>query len=382
MGAVGEGVDADEALGREPRLLSLDVFRGLTIAGMILVNNPGSHAHVYWFLRHAQWNGCLPADLIFPFFLFIVGVSISFAVAGPLERGAPRRQLLAKVLRRTRILFGLGLLLNALPFFDWDVLRIPGVLQRIAVCYGLASVIVLYAGIRWQIAWGAVFLLVYWALMTLVPVPGYGAGVLLPEHNLAAYIDRTLMGEHLANHSWDPEGLLGTVPATATTLAGVMAGHWLRRHQSHETRLEGLLLGGVAALVGGLAMAIWLPINKNLWTSSYALFCAGLASIALAGCYWIIDVRGYRGWAKPFAIYGTNPILAYWLSSAFAKLMALVTVAGPHDSRVTLRIAIYHEVFRRFAPPQMASLLFALSYTMLWLGVLTVLYRRQIFVKV
>ncbi len=373
---------APERAAATGRLLSLDVFRGLTIAAMILVNNPGSHARVYWLLRHADWNGCMPADLIFPSFLFIVGVSISFVLSARMEAGDPRRELLAKVVRRTRILFGLGLLLNALPFFDWDILRIPGVLQRIALCYFFASVIVLRTDARGQAAWGAALLLAYWALMTWVPVPGYGAGALLPEHNLAAYVDRMLMGNHLGDRTWDPEGLLGTLPAIGTTLCGVLAGDWIRLHRRDDERLVGLLVGGLGAIAVGLLIGLWFPINKSLWTSSFALFSAGIASIAFAACYWVTEVRGYRAWAKPLVIYGTNPILAYWLSSVVAKLLAWIRVPAANGSEIMLRTAIFHNVFRPLGTPGFASFLFALAYTLMWLAVLTVLYRRKIFVKI
>jgi predicted acyltransferase len=364
------------------RLLALDCFRGITIAAMILVNSPGAGHHGFSFLRHARWNGWRPADLIFPAFLFIAGVAVPLSFARQIELGVSRQALRAKILTRTRIIFGLGLLLNALPYFDWDVLRIPGVLQRIALCYGTAALLALYLDIRAQ-AMVALFLLVgYWALLTLVPVPGHGAGVLEPGADLGSYVDRLLMGTHLGRDGWDPEGLLSTLPAIATTLAGVLAGHWLRAAPSARRCLAGLTFAGVAAVLLGLVWNAWLPINKSLWTSSYAVFTAGTALLGFALCYWLVDVRGLRRWTTPFVIYGTNPILAYGLSSLMTKGLALIRVPGPDGSTLTLHTYLFHRLFTPLAPPAAASFLYALTYTLLWLAVMSVLYRRGVFVKI
>jgi predicted acyltransferase len=367
---------------RRERLVALDAFRGITIAAMILVNSPGGTRHAYTWLQHARWNGWRPADLIFPAFLVIAGVAIPLSFTRQVELGADRRALRAKILTRTRIIFGLGLLLNALPYFDWNVLRIPGVLQRIALCYGAAALLSLYASIRAQALTAALLLIGYWALLTLVPVPGHGAGVLAAGADLSAYIDRALMGGHLGHDEWDPEGLLSTLPAIATTLAGVLAGHWLRAAPSARRALAGLAFGGLALLALGRLWSVWLPINKSLWTSSYAVFSAGAALSGLAICYWLIDLRGYRRWAQPFVIYGTNPILAYGLSSLVTKLLALIHVEGGTGEPVTLQLYLFDRLFVPLASPPMASLLYALSYTLLWLGAMAALYRRGIFVKI
>lgn len=364
------------------RLVALDTFRGITIAAMILVNNPGGGRHGYGFLQHAKWNGWRPPDLIFPAFLFIAGVAIPLSFARQIELGVERPAMRRKILTRTRIILGLGLLLNALPYFDWNVLRIPGVLQRIALCYGAAALLSLYLSIRGQALTALLLLASYWALLTLVPVPGHGAGVLLPGADLGAYIDRALMGGHLLHESWDPEGLLSTVPAIATTLCGVLTGHWLRAAPSARRCLAGLVLGAVAGVALGECWNVWLPINKSLWTSSYAVFTAGVALLSLALCYWLIDLRGYRRWSKPFVIYGTNPILAYGLSSLLAKLLVLIHVHEPAGTTTTLQLYLFHRAFTPLASVPMASLLYALAYTLFWLAAMAVLHRRGIFVKI
>jgi len=367
---------------RSGRVVALDAFRGISIAAMILVNSPGAGHHGYPLLRHAKWNGWRPADLIFPAFLFIAGVAIPLSFGRQLERAPSRRAIVGKVLTRTRIIFGLGLLLNALPYFDWDVLRIPGVLQRIALCYGAAALIALYADIRSQVLIALALLTAYWALLTLVPVPGIGAGVLEPGMDFGAYIDRALMGHHLGHFEWDGEGLLSTLPAIATTLAGVLTGHWLRHAIGPRRQLVGLLFAGTALVIAGEIWSRWLPINKNLWTSSYAVFTAGTALLGFALCFWLIDLRGYRRWALPFIVYGTNPILAYGLSSLCTKLLALIHVAGPNGLPVPLQLYIYHRLFVPLAGASGGSLLYAVTYTLLWLAVMAVLYRRGLFVKI
>jgi len=367
---------------RRGRLIALDTFRGITIAAMILVNSPGATRHGYALLRHARWNGWYPADLIFPAFLFIAGVAVPLSLARQGEDGAARAVLRAKVLTRTRIIFGLGLLLNALPYFDWDVLRIPGVLQRIALCYGAAALLALYTSIRTQALTALLLLIGYWLLLTTVPVPGHGAGVLEPGTDLGAYIDRALMGTHLGHTEWDAEGLLSTLPAIATTLIGVLTGHWLRAAPSARRCLAGLAIGGVMLVVVGQLWGHWFPINKSLWTSSYAVFSAGTAMFGFAACYWITDIRGYQRWATPFVIYGTNPILAYGLSSLVTKALALIRVPGPGATSLTLNMYLYHRIFVPLATPAAASLLYATTYTLFWLAVMAVLYRRGVFVKI
>jgi len=364
------------------RLLSLDVFRGITIVAMLVVNNPGTARFGYRALQHAEWNGCRPPDLIFPFFLFIVGVSIIYSLAQQESRGVPRSVIIVKIARRAATIFGIGMLLNALPYFDWDVTRIPGVLQRIAFCYLCASLLVVYSGVRGQAFTAALLLVGYWVLITWVPVPGYGAGDLQPDANLGAYIDRALMGGHLWHHHWDPEGLLSSVPAVSTTLIGVLTGHWLRASGSGNRRLTGLLLGGTVGIGLGTVMDLWLPINKSLWTSSFVVFTGGAALISLGLCYWVVDVRGYRRWATPFVVFGTNAIAAYALSTLMTKALALCTVTRPDGMQVMLKTYIFEVYFLPLAARRQASILYALAFVTLWLVLMSILYRKRIFIKI
>jgi predicted acyltransferase len=390
----GGGAVEETALPRKPaptsgpgegRLLSLDVFRGATIAGMLLVNNPGNWSAIYAPLRHAEWNGWTPTDLIFPFFLFIAGVAMTFSFGKLREGGVPRNALLKKVAKRSAILFGLGLLLHAFPnYLDLSHLRIPGVLQRIALAYFAASAIVLYLGVRAQIAATAFLLLAYWALQTLVPVPGFGPGVLEAGKDLGAYIDRLVFGENhlwIWSKTWDPEGLLSTLPAVSTVLAGVFTGYWLRSPRPALSKMAGLFIAGSVGLLLGLAWNAWFPINKNLWTSSYVVFTAGMACLFLAVCYWLVDMRGYRRWATPFLVYGMNAILAFFFSSLMARSITLIMVPSG-DTDVALKTFVYERAFAPYASPMNASLAFAIAYVLLWLGILWVLYRRNIFLKV
>ncbi len=367
---------------RGERLLSLDAFRGIAIAAMILVNNPGRWRPVYAPLEHADWNGCTPADLIFPCFLFIVGVASTFSFGRRRARGGSVATLVAKVMWRTLVIFGLGLLLNALPYFDWEIVRVPGVLQRIALCYCVASIVTLRLGIRGQGITAALLLLGYWAVMKLMPFPGQATGGLGPGANLAAHIDDALLYGHLLHRRWDPEGILSTVPAIATTLCGVLTGHWLRSARSATERVAGLFAVGNLAVVVGLVMDFWFPINKSLWSSSYVVFTAGMALNMLGVCYWLIDIKGYRRWATPFVIYGTNPLVAYFLSTLVAKGMILWRVTRPDGSKVIFRKFLFEQFFLPVASPINATLLYAVAYMLVWWGVAAILYRKRIFIKI
>ncbi len=366
------------------RLLSLDVFRGLTIAGMIVVNNPGTWRAVYPPLTHADWHGWTPTDLIFPFFLFTVGVSITLALGPRLEHREPRGRLTRRIVQRSVILFALGLFLAGFPHFNLATIRIPGVLQRIAVCYLAVALLFLVTTVRTQATVMAGLLAGYWALMTLVPVPGFGAGDLGKEGNLAAYLDRTVLGPHLwrASKVYDPEGILSTLPAIATTLAGVLTGHWLRSSRSPSTKVWGMGAAGVAAIGLGLLWDRWFPINKALWTSSYVAFTAGAALLGLAACSWLVEVQQWRRWTTPFVIFGVNAIAAFVLSTFMARVLTLVTITGADGSRMSWQRALYQHVFAPWATPVNASLFFALAYLLVWLALMGILYRRGIFLRV
>jgi len=382
------GTMAPERPAAPGRLLALDVFRGITIAAMLLVNNPGSWDHVYAPLDHAEWNGWTPTDTIFPFFLFIVGVAMTFSFAGQLARGQSRGKVFGKAARRAGVLFLLGLLLAAFPYYTLDPahLRIPGVLQRIAVCVLAASAVALFIPRRGQPWVAAALLLGYWAAMTRVPVPGCGAGKLLDKGcTLAAWVDRAVLGtNHMwaSARTWDPEGILSSFPAVATVLLGIFAGQWIRGERTPAERATGLFFAGNALMAAGLVWNAAFPINKNLWTSSYVLFMGGMAMVGLAMCYWLVDVKGVKGWTRPFVVFGTNAIAAFFLSGIFARLLNLVKVPGGPAGTQPIKAWIYQNGFAPWLAPLNASLAFAICFVLLWWAIMEVFYRRKIFIKV
>jgi predicted acyltransferase len=359
------------------RLVSLDAFRGLTIAGMILVNNPGDWSHVYPPLLHAKWHGWTPTDLIFPFFLFIMGVSMNLSMAK--RQQSSRGRIYLKILSRTLVLFGLGLFLNAFPAFDLGALRIPGVLQRIALVYFFGALIVTHVGVKAQAGITAGLLLLYWALMALIPVPPHGAGDLSVEGNLAAHVDNALLHGHMWRETWDPEGLLSTIPAIATGLLGYLAG-FLVRSRLDKPRVAGwMFLLGSGGILLGLIWDIWFPINKNLWTSSYVLFTAGAALEFLGVCYWLIDSRGWRKWAHPAVVFGMNALAVYVISGVVTELLYTINVGA---GGLSLRQWLYETLFASWASPYNASLFFAIVYVLFWWAMMDLFYRRRIFIKI
>ena len=375
------------------RLLSLDAFRGATIAAMILVNDPGSWDTTYEQLKHAAWNGWTITDMVFPFFLWIVGVAMTLSFAKRTEAGADRGKLMLHVVRRAAIIFALGLFINGFPFglafgheFSFSTWRIPGVLQRIAVCYLVASAIFLSTTIRGQAIWAVTFLVVYWLALMLIPVPGYGAGVLQPEGNLAWFIDSNL----LHGHTWvwapapgfDPEGILSTLPAIATTLFGILTGHWLRTGRPVAEKISWMFTVGLGMVALGWFLSIWLPINKNLWTSSYSLFMGGWALAGFSICYWLIDVNGYKRWATPFVIFGMNAIAVYVAADFIAILLGLIQVTGPEGTPISLQEHIFRSVFVSIASPYNASLLYAFAFVLITFLIAWALWRKRWFVKI
>jgi predicted acyltransferase len=364
------------------RLTSLDVFRGITIAGMILVNNPGSWSFVYPSLRHAEWHGWTPTDLIFPFFLFIVGVAMAFSLVARLESGDDRSAIFLKVLKRSLIIIGVGLFLNAFPRFDILDMRYPGVLQRIGIVYFFASVIAMKTDIRGQAVTAGLLLFVYWALMVLVPVPGFGMGDLSPDGNLAAFIDRAVFGSHTWQDTWDPEGLLSTIPAISTTLLGLLTGHLLRSGKERVEIAGWMFVLGWAGILLGLVWNLAFPINKNIWTSSYVIFTAGAALQFLGVCYWLIDIKGWRGWAFPGMVFGMNAIAVYVLSAILVDLMLLIRMPAADGTTTSLYSWFYHHLFVPWAGPLNGSLAFALTYILILFGAMYLLYRRKIFIKI
>ncbi|CEG61149.1 acyltransferase family protein [Legionella micdadei] len=365
------------------RLLSLDVFRGLTIALMILVNSPGNQTAYTW-LEHSAWNGCTIADLVFPFFIFIVGVSSVFSLSKAREvNHMPLPQLLIKIIKRSLIIFLIGLLLNAFPnHFEMSTLRFYGVLQRIAICYFVASILFLTTKIEIQVLIIGILLIGYWLILILANVPGFGVGNLTLEGNFAAYVDRVIFSSaHLYGKFYDPEGLLSTIPAIATALLGNISGAWLLSKYDHWQKLKGLITFGIMALIVGWLWSIWFPINKILWSSSYVLWTGGWALIVLAFCYWLIEIQKWKSWSKPFEIFGANALAVYFLHVFFLKLQIVIMIHCANGVSENLKLFVTNRLFG-WASPENASLFYALSYTLFWLLILSILYRKKIFIKI
>jgi len=374
------------------RLTSLDLFRGATIAAMILVNNPGND-HAYWPLEHAEWNGWTPTDLIFPFFLFIVGVSMVFSFQSRLNRGDPRALLLRHAIRRGVIIFAIGLALNysgVLASGFSHGLRIPGVLQRIGICYLAASILFLYVKPKARALVAAGLLVGYLILMRFIPVPGFGVPgrdipFLHPDANLGAYLDRKFLlwgSTRLYEITRDPEGLLSTLPAIGTALLGVFTGEWLRSKRTPQGKALGMLIFGVIGLILGEIWGIWFPINKKLWTSSYVLFAAGFALVCLALCYWATDIKRWRGaWTKPFLIFGRNSITLYVLAWLFEICLYLFS-GQLYGERLNGHEYIFLRFFAPLGSPSFSSLLFSLAFVLACLIPIWLMDRKKIFLKI
>lgn len=397
------------------RLVSLDAFRGLTVAGMLLVNDPGTWSAIYPTLRHAEWHGWTPTDLIFPFFLFIVGITTQLSISARRARGDDERAVRRQIFRRAGLIFLFGLLIAGFPFFTWTDVpgnpdpsfldrivdrlhhwRIMGVLQRIALAYLVSALIATRASIRTQIIVTAVLLIGYWLVMTVLPVPGTNGtpGAMLldrPETTMAAYWDRVLfdwrrfgLGNHLWSGSvtWDPEGFLSTSGAICTALLGNLTGRWIGQPKPLVERVAGMFAVGTLGMMVG-SMWHWVfPINKGLWTGSYVLFTAGMACVALATIMWLVDVQNRRRWTKPAVIYGMNPMVAFVGSAVMARLIYSILRVDYNGQSVSLQNWIYQTGFASWLSPMNASLAFAVAFVTFWYAVLAVLYKRKIFYRV
>ncbi len=365
------------------RILSLDIFRGLTIMAMIIVNTPGSWTYAYPVLRHSVWNGCTPTDLVFPFFIFAMGFSAVLSVTKRLQKGTPKQKLVLQLIRRSAIIFLLGLIVNSFPFTNLVNIRIPGVLQRIAVVNLVCGLFLIYSEVKviWYVS--AVLLAGYWALLTLVPVPDFGAANLGVTTNLAAWLDRLVIGNHVWEYTkmYDPEGILSTLPALVSGFIGVLAGNSFMKSDNERDKLIHLLVYGNILIVCGMAWGLLFPINKQLWTSSYVLYTSGLAMVVLGICYWIADIKRIRRFAPPFLAFGTNAIIAYFGSEIGAVLLGMIQV-----STSASKMSLYDWLFMQYQSTGLslvnASLLGALLYAGFWLLVVGIMYRKNIIVKI
>jgi predicted acyltransferase len=375
--------------GVKTRLISLDVLRGITIAFMILVNNNGDERYAYWPLKHALWNGWTPTDLVFPTFLFVAGVSLVFSFESRLAKGVSKTSLFLHAVRRSIILFALGLVVNGFPFFHLSTLRIYGVLQRFAVCLLIASAIYLYSRGKSKVATLITVLVAallgYWIIMRWIPVPGYGLPtrdipLLDKDANWVAYLDRHIFPGRLYEGTRDPEGLLSNLPALGTALLGMLTALWLRTKNSTYTKFIGLFAAAIAGLLLGKIWGHWFPINKKLWTSSYVLFAAGWSLLGLSICYWLIEIKQWtRGWTFPWVVFGSNAIAAYVFSELLPALFNDVHVGSNHQ---TLGQVIYSHIFALVPDRAFGSLLYSLSYVAVCFLPVLILYRKKIFIKI
>lgn len=369
---------------KSKRLLSLDVFRGITIAGMILVNT--IVLSPYKILEHAKWNGCTLADLVFPFFLVVVGISLVLSLSKQRAAGASESHIVYKVFQRTLIIFILGMLLNIFPYHmtsdTFATVRIYGVLQRIALCYFFAALAYLYLNTVLQAMLISVLLIGYGILMMYYPVPHYGVGNLSAAGNVGAFIDRLIFRPvNLYGKVFDPEGLLSTLPAIASTLFGNIVGIGLLTRNSAWQKCQVMLIGGLVLMAFGWYWGHWFPINKALWTSSYALWTAGLALVSFAICYGLIEIKHIVRWSKPFEIFGLNAILAYFLHVLFFKIQLKIHLSCGLGKTCNLRQIILKDVFGWMSLPY-ASLSYAIASVFFWLLVLTILYKKNIFIRI
>lgn len=374
------------------RLNSLDAFRGFTIAAMVLVNNPGDWSHLYSQLAHAKWHGWTFTDTIFPFFLFIGGVSMALSLGRLAAAGADKPRLLIKLARRAFLIFLIGFLLNLVPRFDFDTVRIPGVLQRIALCTLLAAPIVVYCGWRMQLAIIALLLAVYSALMLFYPVPGIGAGVLEPGKDVGAYVDRMVLDGHMwvQSKTWDPEGLSSTLPALCSQLFGVLAGRFLLSNLNRTEQVVWMLFAGLLCVwLGVILDAVLMPVNKSLWTPSYCLLMTGWALLIFCAFFWLLDVNPYRAlraaaarWTRPFTIYGMNALFIFAFSGLVAKMLGFIKLEQPDGSTVSLGRSLYAPIRDLPIGAVNSSLLYALLFNAAMFAIAWGMWRRKWFVKV
>lgn len=364
------------SIGSSERLISLDVFRGLTIAAMIVVNNPGSWGHVYAPLLHKPWHGITPTDLIFPFFLYIVGVSIALAYSKRLAKGSPKKEMVKKILFRGLKIFAVGIFLNLWPRFDFPDLRVAGVLQRIALVFVASALLYVYTSWKTQAVIGGLILIAYWAAMMFIPTPGYGQPMLEPGINLAAWVDGYLLPGRMWQGSWDPEGLLSTLPAIATGITGMLTGKILLSETQREEKALWMFLSGFLAFIAGYAWSWIFPLNKPIWTSSYVLVTSGLGSMTLATCYLLIDLQKKTCCTRPWVVLGTNAIAVYVLAGLLSPVFRSIPFGGK-----SLVVNAFQALTGAGFCPELSSLILALLYLLILFVPALILFRKKIFIK-
>jgi predicted acyltransferase len=358
------------------RLVSLDAFRGFTVAAMIMVNFPGTEASVFFTLRHTVWNGLSFTDQVAPYFLFMVGVSISFAYTKQLQAGTPKSTLYKKILFRALKIFAVGMFLNAMPDFDLNNLRWTGTLHRIAIVFAATALLFLHTNWKQQAWICALLLLGYWAVMTLVPTPDEGRVILEPGRNLAAWLDRKFLPGKMWQGTWDPEGIMSTFPSIATCLTGVLAGKLLQLPVSDNLKINYLFLAGVISAILGYFLGLAFPVNENLWTSSFVLVTSGFAALVFGCFYFLADILGYQRWCRPGVIFGVNAITAYVLGDLLALIFYLLPLRGK-----TLNNHAVDTLVNTGMAPELASLIYALFYVGIIFIPVALLYRKKIFIK-
>lgn len=353
------------------RLISLDAFRGFTVAAMIVVNTPATEEHVFAPLRHAAWNGFTPTDAVFPFFIFAMGISLTLSYGKLRAKDGQTKRVLLKTAKRAVLIFLIGVLLGLFPQFDFSEIRIPGVLQRIALVFFFCALLFWYTTWKQQAVIGSFLLLAYWLAMTCIPVPGVGAGILEPGKNLAAWIDSLVIPGKMWQGTWDPEGILSTVPAIASGISGMLVGHLLANPQhTPERKVSWMYLAGFASFLLGSAWGWIFPINKNLWTSSYVLYTSGLATMGFASLFFVIEILGKGNWAKPGVVFGSNAITAYVIGGILPGLLYAV-----NDWYVQAIVDVSGR-------PEWLSLAWAIFICVACYIPVYLLYRNKIFIKI
>ena len=361
------------------RIEALDIFRGITMAFMILVNDPGISTNIYDPLEHAAWNGITPTDFIFPSFIFIVGVSVVLSISGQLKKGTSKKTIVGKICKRALILFLIGVLLSILPTFNLSLLRYTGVLQRISIVFFCCSMLYLFTSRTFQIRLAAFVLIAYFLLMTVVPVPGFGYAILEPGKNMAAWVDSFLLPGKMYQGTWDPEGVLSSFPAVVTGIAGMLTGYLLLSNKTAERKIIWLFFAGFISFAIANGWHWFFPINKNLWTSSFVLYMAGLDCMILSSLYFLVDIMGHRKWATFAIVFGSNAIAAYLLSEIFYNILYF-KAGGVHGT--SLNDIIIRAVTPSWLSLEMVSLIWALLYCVLCFIPVYILYKKKIFLKI